>query len=334
MANPSNPQPDKSSARKPAPPTAPPAQVTSAPVAVPPLFRKIDWLAFLLSFAAIWTVYFITLAPELTLEDSGELVTASVYAGIPHPPGYPVWSIYSWLWTVLLPFGNFAWRVAVGQATSGALACGLIAFAVSRGCSLFMEGIEELKNMTGKWENAICLVSGFVAGVLLGLDGFIWSESIVVNRIAVFSLPWFMLLLLCFLRWLYAPHQLRYAYLAAFLFGVCLTIHQSLVVAAIGFEIAIAVGNPRLGRNAFFGNFIIYLLYWLVLLATGPIPSPTSASRVCGSSSTLSASLLSSPPSGSACAPATSGGIGSLSSSCSVSSASGFPFTSIWRFPA
>ena len=64
-----------------------------APVRVPPLFRKIDWLALIITFAVIWTVYFLTLAPEQTLEDSGELCTGSFYAGIPHPPGYPFWAL-------------------------------------------------------------------------------------------------------------------------------------------------------------------------------------------------------------------------------------------------
>src|SRR5271166_2486629 len=67
---------------------------------VQPLFGRTDWLAFLLTFACVWAGYYLTLAPDLTLEDSGELATGSFYAGIPHPPGYPVWSIYTWLWTV------------------------------------------------------------------------------------------------------------------------------------------------------------------------------------------------------------------------------------------
>ena len=241
----------------------------AVPVRVPPLFRRIDWLTLLLTFGIIFITYFLTLAPELTLEDSGELVTGSFYAGIPHPPGYPVWTIYSWLWTVLLPMGNMAWRVAVGQAFSGAMACGLLALMVSRGSSLLMEGIEELKSMTGKWESAICMVCGLVAGVLLGVDGFMWKESVVVNRIAVFSVPWMLLVLVCFLRWIYAPHQFRYAYLAAFVFGICMTTHQSLIVAALSFEVALAAGNERLGRDAFFGNFVAYAIYILLLFTTG-----------------------------------------------------------------
>src|ERR1039457_623500 len=241
----------------------------SAPAPVPPLFRKLDWLALAITFGGVWIAYLLTLAPELTLEDSGELVTGAFYAGIPHPPGYPVWTIYSWLWTTLLPFGNMAWRVSVGQAFSGAMACGLLALMVSRGSSMFMEGIEELQDMTGKWESAICLISAVAAGLLLGLDGFMWKESCVVNRIAVTSVPWYLAVLICLLRWIYAPHQLRYAYWAAFLFGLCMTLHQSLFVAALGIEVALAAGNPRLGRDVFLGNFIVYLLDYLILALTG-----------------------------------------------------------------
>src|SRR5512138_711904 len=145
----------------------------------PRLFRRIDWLTFLLTFGFVWLGYYLTLAPELTLEDSGELATGSFYAGIPHPPGYPVWTIYTWLWTILLPFKNIAWRVAVGEATGGALACGLLGLVVSRGSSLLMEGIEELKAITGRWESAICMVSGFASGLLIGFNGFMWSQSVI-----------------------------------------------------------------------------------------------------------------------------------------------------------
>jgi hypothetical protein len=230
-----------------------------APVRVPPLFRKIDWLALIITFAAVWTVYFLTLAPEQTLEDSGELCTGAFYAGIPHPPGYPFWTIYAWLWTKLLVVGNVAWRVEVGEATAAALACGLVAFMVSRGSSMFMEGIEELRNIAGQWENIICVVSGTVAGLLLGLGGVMWSESVAINRISPFGVPWMMIVLLCLLRWIYAPHQRRYLYTAMFFFGICATIHQTLLGAAMGIEVAVAVTQPRLGRNLFIWNGIIYL---------------------------------------------------------------------------
>jgi thioredoxin-like negative regulator of GroEL len=228
------------------------------PSHTPNLFRKADWLTFLVTFAAVWIGYYLTLAPELTLEDSGELATGSFYAGIPHPPGYPVWTIYTWLWTVLVPFKNIAWRVALGEATGGALAAGLLGLLVSRGSSLLIEGIEELKGMTGKWESAICMVSGFVAGMLLGFNGFMWSQSVIVE-VYSFSVASLMLVLLCLLRWIYAPQQRRYLYLALFFHGICFTNHQTLVVAAIGIEVAIAAAHVRMGRYLWLWNSIIYV---------------------------------------------------------------------------
>ena len=243
------------------PASASPAKPLSAPakpkVNPPPLFRKTDWLAFLITFGIIWVAYYLTLAPELTLEDSGELATGSFYAGIPHPPGYPVWTIYTWLWT-LLPIKNIAWRVALGEATGGAIAAGLLGLLVSRGSSLLIEGIEELKAMAGRWESLICIVSGFVAGALIGFNGFMWSQSVIVEVYA-FSVASFMVVLLCLLRWIYAPHQRKYLWYALFFHGICFTNHQTLIVAAMGIEIAIAAADFRMGLQLFLGNSVIYL---------------------------------------------------------------------------
>lgn len=70
---------------------AKPASVT--PVTLPPLFRRNDWIIFAITTLLVFIGYYITIAPDLTLEDSGELAVASYYAGVPHPPGYPVWTI-------------------------------------------------------------------------------------------------------------------------------------------------------------------------------------------------------------------------------------------------
>jgi hypothetical protein len=230
-----------------------------APAPLAPLFRPIDWWTLAATFAIIGTIYFFTVAPELTLEDSGELSTASFYAGIPHPPGYPFWTIYTWLWTALVPFGNVNWRVELGEAAAAAMGCALVAFMVSRGSSMLMEGIEELKGMAGKWESAICAVCGLTAGLLMGLGSSMWKESVVINRISLFGVPWMMIVLLCLMRWIYAPRQRGYLYCAMFFFGICATIHQTLMVAAMGLEIGIAACQPKLGRDLFAANSAVYL---------------------------------------------------------------------------
>jgi tetratricopeptide (TPR) repeat protein len=259
--NPKGPTPSASLTGKSAP-------AGGAPGPMPPLFRRIDWLTFAVTTLVVMIGYAWTLAPDLTLEDSGELAVASYYAGIPHPPGYPVWTIYTYFWS-LIPFSNIAWRVALGSAFAGALACGLLGLIVSRGSSMLMEGIEELRTMTGKWEGAICVVSGFVAGGLLAFNGFMWSQSVIVE-VYSFSVLSLVLVLLCLLRWMYAPEQKRYLYWLFFLFGICFTNHQSLLVAAMGIEVAILAARPALGRDFLLANSLCYL-GGLVLKAAGQL---------------------------------------------------------------
>src|SRR5260221_8612240 len=266
---------DKSKAQAPkqstakTPPTTP---VPVVPIKVPPMFRKMDWFALLINFGAVWAVYLWTLAPNLTLEDSGELCTGAYYAGIPHPPGYPFWSIYAYFWTVIVPFGNVAWRVEVGQSFAAAMGCGLLALMVSRGGSMMIEGIEELKTINRRWENSICIVSGVVAGLLLGLGGFMWKESVVINRISLFGVPWMLAMIALLMRWMYAPQQRRYLYLAMLIFGWCATIHQSLLLSAPAVEIVIALVSLRLGRDLFLTNSILYGII-VCFIAAGNVPA-------------------------------------------------------------
>src|SRR6185295_4653080 len=160
----------------------------------------------------------------------------------------------SWLFT-LLPISNMAYRVALSSAVAGAFSCGLVALMVSRGSSMILEGIAELKNIERKWENALCIVSGFVAGMLIGFNGFMWSQAVIVEvyTLSVLSLAG---VLVCLMRWIYAPHQRRYLYLAFFLFGITFNNHQSLLVVAIGLEVAIFSAAPRLGRDLVFWNVL------------------------------------------------------------------------------
>ena len=238
---------------------APPGPVGPVPKPVtPPLFRKIDWLTFAITTLLVFTGYFLTLSPDLTLEDCGELAVGSFYAGVPHPPGYPVWTIYTWFFTQFLPVSNIAFRVAVSSAVAGSLGCGLMALMVSRGSSMMIEGIAQLKTIERRWENALCVVSGFVAGMLLGFNGFMWSQAVIVEvyPLSVLSLAG---VLVCLMRWVYAPHQRRYLYLAFFFFGICFNNHQSLLVTALALEVAVIAVQPRLGRELFFWNVVIYL---------------------------------------------------------------------------
>jgi tetratricopeptide (TPR) repeat protein len=287
----SKPEPSKSGANKPeaskpAAKASPPPNTPgkgAAPVAaagpVPNLFRKIDWITAAFVTLVVLIGYIYTLAPQVTLEDSGELAVGSFYAGVPHPPGYPVWTIYTWLFTVLFPVSNIAYRVAMSSAVAGAVSCGLLALIVSRGSSMMIEGIGrqpgeteldtlELKTLDKKIESALCVISGFVAGLLLGFNGFMWSQAVIVE-VYTFSVVSLMLVLVTLLRWIHAPHQRKYLYWCAFWFGICFTNHQTLIVAAMGIEVAVLAASIALGRDLFAFNSIIYLLALFIMAKGG-----------------------------------------------------------------
>src|SRR5688500_1708427 len=260
-------KPETKDSKQPAPSNLSVKSAAAPGPVVPNLFRRWDWIAFAITTLVVFIGYFYTLAPDLTLEDSGELAVASYYAGVPHPPGYPVWTIYTWIFTWLFPFSNIAWRVGLSSAVAGAFSAGLVALLVSRGSSMLMQGITTLKDIEAKYEHWINLVAGFVAGMLLGYNGFMWSQAVIVEvyTLSVLSL----VALLCFLlRWIYAPQQRRYLYWAFFMFGICFNNHQTLIVAIMAIEILIIAVQPSLGRNFLLVNSVCYFI-GLILKAKG-----------------------------------------------------------------
>lgn len=101
-----------------------PHQVSGALPASPKqagFFQPTDWLSFGLTATFALSGYWLTLAPDVTLGSSGIFSAGAMYAGVPHPPGYPLRTIYAWLFTKLLPFSNIAWRVAASSAVASLL---------------------------------------------------------------------------------------------------------------------------------------------------------------------------------------------------------------------
>ena len=96
-------------------------------------FRRIDWTAFWSATLISFLVYFLTLGPSVGLEDSGELATAADHLGVPHPPGYPFWSLCCWIfcrifgWVTYMGQPTPAWAVSLFSAVAGAFASNVTA---------------------------------------------------------------------------------------------------------------------------------------------------------------------------------------------------------------
>jgi hypothetical protein len=71
-----------------------------------------------------------TLAPTVTLVDSGELIVAARFLGVAHPPGFPLWTMLAHV-ASLMPWGNVAARVNFSSALFAALACAMLTLVVA-----------------------------------------------------------------------------------------------------------------------------------------------------------------------------------------------------------
>lgn len=85
--------------------------------------------AGLVFFVAL-ALYSWTLAPTVTLVDSGELIVVARSLGVAHPPGFPLWVMLGHVAT-LLPWGNVASRVNLASALFAALASAMLTLVVA-----------------------------------------------------------------------------------------------------------------------------------------------------------------------------------------------------------
>lgn len=97
--------------------------------------RRSALFSFAIVFLGILALYVSTVAPSLTWAhagtDGGDLITAAITNGVPHPPGYPT---YVTIGQVIapVPIGDVAYRFNLFSAVCMALAAGLTALSILR----------------------------------------------------------------------------------------------------------------------------------------------------------------------------------------------------------
>jgi hypothetical protein len=146
----------------------------------------------------------LTLAPSVTLWDSGEFLAAIHSLGIPHPPGTPLYILIGKVWSMMLAsvFG-FARAINLLSAVCTAFGCGILT-------SLF-----------AKWTNDG--FAGTAAGMTAGLMSTMWLNATETEVYAV------AFLFGCMMLWAAdragENSDARWALLAAYLAGLGWTLH-------------------------------------------------------------------------------------------------------------
>lgn len=138
------------------------------------------WLAGVAAAALAFLVYANSLAPGLTWAhhgaDGGDLIAAAVIGGVPHPPGYPLYTVAlrAWLGAFgwLAPASDLAWR---GNLLSALFASASVFLTVLTAGALLEP------------RRARPLLAG-LAGLLWGLTPLLWSQSILTEVYAFHAL--------------------------------------------------------------------------------------------------------------------------------------------------
>ncbi len=217
-------------------------------------FRRIDWTAFWGATLVAFLVYFFTLGPSVGLEDSGELATAADHLGVPHPPGYPFWSLCCWIFCRLFSWVTYmgqptpAWAVSLFSAVAGAFAAGCTAMLICRSGSDMLDSLGDDASETTRKDHALMGLMGGIGGSLVfAFSPVEWSQSTIVEIYSLNALFLMAVFLLSY-RWMRRQSD-KMLWLIAFIFGLGLTNYQVLLLAALPIAIMIALRDIRMFRD-------------------------------------------------------------------------------------
>ena len=174
-------------------------------------------------FATLLTIYVATLAPAVTLWDSGEFQAAVASLGIPHPPGTPLYIVIGHVWAGL--FGALPQALAVNllSAVSTAIACGLLAALMAR------------------WtrDRLASIAAGITAGTMLA----VWQNATETEIYAVSLLLGVLMVVAG--EQAVASNGRRYRMMLAYLMGLAIPVQISALVAAPAAILLAASGPDR-----------------------------------------------------------------------------------------
>ena len=190
-------------------------------------------------------VYLRTLAPTVTLIDSGELALAARDLGVAHPPGTPLWVLLAHAAT-RLPWSNVAARVAAASAVFAALAAGFMVLVAREALLLALAGSRRAAEPAAgrSW---VALVPPAMAGLTFAFSRSLWSYATVVE---VYSLNVLLILAVLFLllRWSRQGNDFL-LYAAAVVFGLALGVHH--VTVALTLPALVVIVHRGAGADFF-----------------------------------------------------------------------------------
>ncbi|HTS17470.1 MAG TPA: DUF2723 domain-containing protein [Verrucomicrobiae bacterium] len=222
--------------------TPPPVAVTEPPPSLQHFFRPEDWIAAAITFLIAGLAFLHFMSPEVTLEDSGELVTGAFNFGVPHPPGYPLWAFLGWVWRHFVPFGNPAYRICLMSVLTGALVVGVLTLLMTRSIRMLLRSITWAREIDDSMKHWISLTIGPAVALLFGFNRGVWLWAC-VPEMRVLNVFMFILTACTFFAWMMRPQRPAFLYTTILLYALGIANHQTIFVMVVPFMVgALAVG--------------------------------------------------------------------------------------------
>jgi tetratricopeptide (TPR) repeat protein len=235
------------------------------------IWMRADWMVGLVAAFVAGAVYFWTAAPNVTLLDSGEFVVAAQHFGVPHPTGYPLWTLLAWLFQ-LLPMGNAAWEINLFSGFCGALATGLVAMLFSSSTRWMLAG------QATSWCGLNRLVSLTVA-LLFAFSASMWSQAVIAEVYTLHALLIGFYLTSLYV-WLRRPESLGLLMLPFFLLALSFSNHQlSVALAPLPFLVVLLVRRGVFWDLVVAGAMTVLVAYLGFAILSGEAPVLKTAIR-------------------------------------------------------
>ncbi|MCE0484257.1 MAG: DUF2723 domain-containing protein [Methylacidiphilales bacterium] len=217
-------------------PVRPDAALLNLPPSHPERFLRSDFIAAGLVFLITLGVYIATLAPNVTLEDSGELITAATKFGVGHPPGYPLWTISGFILSHIFPFGNLAWRINLLCALFGATSNAVLTLLTCHSGRWFLQ--RWIDSESQPVARRFVFFVGLFAGLTIGFSNVMWSQAVISAVHGTIQALILNIELLLFYLWMLDPKKTYRLILTVFVFALGLTNHHTLVQIIPAFLLA------------------------------------------------------------------------------------------------
>lgn len=219
------------------------------------IWTRTDLVVGLIASALSFALYAWSAAPNVTLLDSGEFLVAAQHFGVPHPTGYPLWTLLSWIFQ-LLPLGNAAWEINIFSGVCAALAVGLCAALL---CNLQNWCLNV--TLPGRTRFVPPLVA-LAFALMLACSQSLWSQAVIAEVYALHVLLIALFLVVSY-AWVRNPADDRLMFGVFFLLALAFSNHQLTLALGPLPYILILLLRRRCFLDWMFAGLLTLLLVYL-----------------------------------------------------------------------